>query len=114
VTNDIYPSRKFQVPIQPIVAPSADLDLAVRAVAFAAMGTAGQRCTTLRRLFVHANVYDRLMPRLSQVYASVKVGDPRQAGTIVGPLIDRRAFENMQRALEEAREAGGNIHGGRA
>jgi acyl-CoA reductase-like NAD-dependent aldehyde dehydrogenase len=95
-----------------IVAPSADLDLAVRAVAFAAMGTAGQRCTTLRRLFVHANVYDRLMPRLSQVYASVKVGDPRQAGTIVGPLIDRRAFENMQRALEEAREAGGNIHGG--
>jgi aldehyde dehydrogenase (NAD+) len=54
---------------------------------------------------VHANVYDRLMPRLSQVYASVKVGDPRQAGTIVGPLIDRRAFENMQRALEEAREA---------
>ena len=95
-----------------IVAPSADLDLAVRAVVFAAMGTAGQRCTTLRRLFVHANVYDRLMPRLSQVYASVKVGDPRQAGTLVGPLIDRRAFENMQRALEEAREAGGNIHGG--
>src|SRR5271166_2153217 len=95
-----------------IVAPSADLDLAVRAIAFAAMGTAGQRCTTLRRLFVHANVYDRLVPRLSQVYASVKVGDPRQAGTLIGPLIDRRAFESRQRALQEACEAGGNVHGG--
>jgi aldehyde dehydrogenase (NAD+) len=95
-----------------IVAPSADLDLAVRAIAFAAMGTAGQRCTTPRRLFVHANVYDRLVPRLSPVNASVKVGDPRQAGTLVGPLIDRRAFESMQQALAEAREAGGNTHGG--
>ena len=95
-----------------VVAPSADLDLAVRAIAFAAMGTAGQRCTTLRRLFVHDNVYDRLVPRLSQIYASVKVGDPREAATLVGPLIDRRAFESMQRALEEAREAGGIVHGG--
>jgi aldehyde dehydrogenase (NAD+) len=76
------------------------------------MGTAGQRCTTLRRLFVHENVYDRLVPRLSQVYAAVKVDDPRQAGTLVGPLIDRRAFESMQRALAEAREAGGFLHGG--
>ena len=76
------------------------------------MGTAGQRCTTLRRLFVHANVYDRLVPRLSQVYASVKVGDPRQTGTLVGPLIDRHAFESMQRALQEVREAGGKTHGG--
>ena len=95
-----------------IVASSADLDLAVRAIAFAAMGTAGQRCTTLRRLFVHDNVYGRLMPRLSQVYASVRVGNPLQAGTLVGPLIDRRAFESMQRALEEAREVGGILHGG--
>ena len=95
-----------------IVAPSADLDLAVRAIAFAAIGTAGQRCTTLRRLFVHDNVYERLVPRLSHVYASVKVGDPREAETLVGPLIDRRAFESMQRALEEAREAGGNVYGG--
>ncbi len=95
-----------------LVAPSADLDLAVRAIAFAAIGTAGQRCTTLRRLFVHDNVYDRLVPRLSQVYASVKVGDPREAGTLVGPLIDRHAFESMQRALEEACEAGGVLHGG--
>jgi acyl-CoA reductase-like NAD-dependent aldehyde dehydrogenase len=88
------------------------LDLALRAIAFAAMGTAGQRCTTLRRLFVHVDVYDRLVSRLFQVYASVKVGDPRQSGTLVGPLIDRRAFDSMQRALAEAREAGGIVHGG--
>jgi aldehyde dehydrogenase (NAD+) len=84
----------------------------VRAIAFAAMGTAGQRCTTLRRLIVHDTVYDVLVRRLSRVYASVKVGDPRDAGTLVGPLIDRRAFESMQRALTEAREAGGIVHGG--
>jgi len=95
-----------------IVAPSADLDLAVRAIAFAAIGTAGQRCTTLRRLFIHDAVYDRLVPRLSHVYASAKIGDPREPGTLVGPLIDRRAFESMRRALAEAREAGGNVYGG--
>jgi aldehyde dehydrogenase (NAD+) len=95
-----------------IVAPSADLDLAVRAIAFAAMGTAGQRCTTLRRLIVHDSIHDGLVRRLAQVYASVKVGDPREAGTLVGPLIDRAAFESMQRALAEAREAGGIVHGG--
>jgi L-aminoadipate-semialdehyde dehydrogenase len=95
-----------------IVAPSADLDLAARAIAFAAMGTAGQRCTTLRRLFVHDKVYDQLVRRLAQVYASAKVGDPRDAGTLIGPLIDHRAFESMQRALEEARAAAGIVHGG--
>jgi aldehyde dehydrogenase (NAD+) len=95
-----------------IVTPSADLDLAVRAIAFAAMGTAGQRCTTLRRLFVHDTIYAALVRRLTRIYASVKVGDPREAGTLVGPLIDRHAFENMQRALEEARDAGGIVHGG--
>jgi aldehyde dehydrogenase (NAD+) len=95
-----------------IVAPSADLDLAVRAIAFAAMGTAGQRCTTLRRLLVHDDVYDRLLRRLCGIYASVKVGDPREPGTLVGPLVDARAFEGMQRALAEAREAGGTRHGG--
>ncbi len=95
-----------------IVAPSADLDLAVRAIAFAAMGTAGQRCTTLRRLFVHDAVHDALVRRLSRIYASAKVGDPRAAGTLVGPLIDARAFESMQQALAEARAAGGRIHGG--
>ncbi|RIX82354.1 L-piperidine-6-carboxylate dehydrogenase [Acidovorax cavernicola] len=95
-----------------IVAPSADLDLALRGIAFAAMGTAGQRCTTLRRLFVHDSIYDRLVPRLAKVYASVKVGDPRESGTLVGPLIDRAAFDGMQRALDESRAAGAIVHGG--
>ncbi len=95
-----------------IVAPSADLDLAVRAIAFAAMGTAGQRCTTLRRLIVHDAIHDDLVRRLAKVYASVAVGDPRDAGTLVGPLIDVRAFESMGRALAEARAAGGKVFGG--
>ncbi|MDO9356452.1 MAG: aldehyde dehydrogenase family protein, partial [Solirubrobacteraceae bacterium] len=89
-----------------IVAPSADLDLTLRGVAFAAMGTAGQRCTSLRRLFVHDSVYDAFVPKLAKVYGSVRVGDPREAGTLVGPLIDRAAFEGMQRAIDESRSAG--------
>ena len=95
-----------------IVCPKADLDLAVRAIAFAAMGTAGQRCTTLRRLFVHESIYDQLVARLKAIYASVTVGDPRDAQTLVGPLIDGHAFENMQRALGEAHAAGAQITGG--
>ncbi len=95
-----------------IVCPSADVDLTVRAVAFAAMGTAGQRCTTLRRLFVHDEVYDALVPRLVRAYASVAVGDPRAPGTLVGPLIDARAADAMAAALAEARAAGGVVHGG--
>ncbi len=97
-----------------IVCPSAGLDLALRAVAFSAMGTAGQRCTTLRRLFVHESIYDGFMPRLKQAYASAKVGDPRKPETLVGPLIDGGAFEAMQRALEEAKAAGGAVTGGGA
>ena len=95
-----------------IVAPSADLDLALRGIAFAAMGTAGQRCTTLRRLIVHESIYDALVPKLRQVYSSVKVGDPREAGILVGPLVDKAAYEGMERALGEARAAGGSITGG--
>jgi aldehyde dehydrogenase (NAD+) len=95
-----------------IVCPSADLDLALRAIAFAAMGTAGQRCTTLRRLFVHEAVYDQLLPRLKAAYASVPVGDPRDAATLVGPLIGARAFAAMQEALAEAHAAGGIVSGG--
>ena len=97
-----------------IVCASADLDLALRAIAFAAMGTAGQRCTSLRRLFVAGSVYDQLLPRLQRAYASVQVGDPLQSGTLVGPLIDGRAYEAMQRALAEARAAGGRVTGGEA
>nr|WP_315239294.1 aldehyde dehydrogenase family protein [uncultured Albidiferax sp.] len=95
-----------------IVAPSADLDLTLRGIAFAAIGTAGQRCTTLRRLFVHDSIYDTLVPRLAQVYAKVQVGDPRTPGTLVGPLIDRAAFDGMQAALTESRALGGTVHGG--
>jgi aldehyde dehydrogenase (NAD+) len=95
-----------------IVCPSADLGLALRAIAFAAMGTAGQRCTTLRRLFVHESVYDKLVTRLKRVYDRVEIGDPRAEGTLVGPLIDRNAFEGMERALDEALRCGANIHGG--
>jgi aldehyde dehydrogenase (NAD+) len=95
-----------------IVTPSADLDIALRAIAFAAIGTAGQRCTSLRRLIVHESVYDNLVPKLRRVYATVAVGDPRRDGTLVGPLIDRQAYEGMQRALDESRGAGGVVTGG--
>jgi aldehyde dehydrogenase (NAD+) len=95
-----------------IVTPSADLDLTLRAVAFGAMGTAGQRCTTLRRLIVHADVYDRLIPRLAAVYEAIAIGDPRTADTLVGPLIDEASFIAMERALDAARAAGGRVHGG--
>lgn len=95
-----------------IVCPSADLHLTLRAISFAAMGTAGQRCTTLRRLFVHEEIYDSLIARLKGVYGSVAIGDPRQNGTLVGPLIDGQAFEGMQRALAEAKQGGGQITGG--
>jgi len=95
-----------------IVAPSADLDLTLRAIAFAAMGTAGQRCTTLRRLFVHDSIYDALVPRLAKVYGTVQIGDPRASDTLVGPLIDAAAFDGMQKALAESRDAGAAIFGG--
>jgi aldehyde dehydrogenase (NAD+) len=95
-----------------VVAPTADLALAERAIAFAAVGTAGQRCTTLRRLFVHEDIYDRLVPRLKQVWAGVPVGNPLDEGTLVGPLIDGAAFEGMQAALAQARSEGGQVEGG--
>ncbi|WP_334129399.1 L-piperidine-6-carboxylate dehydrogenase [Sneathiella sp.] len=95
-----------------IVTPSADLDMTLRAVAFGAMGTAGQRCTTLRRLFVHGDVYDELVPALQKVYRSVSVGNPLETSALVGPLIDKAAFDGMQRALERARAAGGKVTGG--
>lgn len=95
-----------------IVCPSADLDLSVRAIAFAAMGTAGQRCTTLRRLIVHESIYDALLARLKPAYASVKVGDPGAEGTLIGPLVDAAAFNGMQRALEAAKAQGGTVTGG--
>ena len=95
-----------------IVCPSADLDMALRAIAFGAMGTAGQRCTTLRRLFVHESVYDQLVPRLKKAYQSVSVGNPLESTALVGPLVDKLAFDAMQKALAEAKAHGGAITGG--
>ncbi len=95
-----------------ILTPSADLDLAVRAILFSAVGTCGQRCTSLRRLIVHASVKDAVLARLTAAYASVPIGDPLESGTLVGPLIDGAAFEAMQAALAQVRSDGGSIHGG--
>ncbi len=95
-----------------IVTPSADLELAVRAIAFAAVGTAGQRCTTLRRLIVHEDVYDELIGRLEKAYATVPVGDPRDDGTLLGPLVSRESYDRLQGALEQARGDGGEVFGG--
>ena len=95
-----------------IVCPSADLDVALRAIAFGAIGTAGQRCTTLRRLFVHDSIYDALVPRLKAAYVSVSIGNPLETDALVGPLIDRAAYQGMQQALAAARTQGGTILGG--
>jgi len=95
-----------------IVAPSAKLDLAVRAILFSAVGTCGQRCTSLRRLFVHESIYDSLVPQLKSAYATLPIGSPLESGTLVGPLIDKHAFEGMARALSDARDQGGKITGG--
>lgn len=95
-----------------IVCPSADLDMALRAIAFGAMGTAGQRCTTMRRLFVHDAVYDALVPRLIKAYGSVSVGNPLTTPSLVGPLVDKSAYDAMQAALVAAQAAGGTVHGG--
>lgn len=95
-----------------IVGALADLDLATRAIAFGAMGTAGQRCTSLRRLLVDASVHDALFERLRAVYRRVVVGNPLDAGTLVGPLIDEAAYDAMQAALAEARALGAEIVGG--
>ena len=95
-----------------IVAPSADLALAERAILFAAVGTAGQRCTSLRRLIVERSIYEPLLARLRQVYAKVSVGNPLKDGTLVGPLIDARAFAGMQGALSRVRPDALWVQGG--
>jgi aldehyde dehydrogenase (NAD+) len=95
-----------------VVAPSADLDLALRAITFSAVGTAGQRCTSLRRLIVHESAYDALLARLKAVYADLAVGNPLADGTLVGPLIDAAAGERMQHALATAKAEGARITGG--
>ena len=95
-----------------ILAPSADLELAVRAITFAAAGTAGQRCTTLRRLIVHESIREEVTRRLVSVFGRLRVGNPLDDGVLVGPLIDDRAYDAMQKALTEAKAHGGVVHGG--
>jgi aldehyde dehydrogenase (NAD+) len=95
-----------------IVTPTADLELATRAITFAAAGTAGQRCTTLRRLIVHESVAKPLVERLKKVFANLKVGDPQQEGVLVGPLVDENAYQSMQRALGLAAQLAGRVEGG--
>ncbi|MDO8980701.1 MAG: aldehyde dehydrogenase family protein [Afipia sp.] len=95
-----------------IVTPSANQDLALRSIAFSAMGTAGQRCTSLRRLFVHESIADGFIAKLRNVYASVEIGDPSQPSTLIGPLIDAAAYEAMEKSLTEAQALGGKVHGG--
>jgi aldehyde dehydrogenase (NAD+) len=92
-----------------IVAPSADLDLAVRGIVFAAAGTAGQRCTSLRRVIAHESVVDEVVRRVGEVYDRLSVGSPLESGTLVGPLVDAGSYERMQAAIAEAVAAGGTL-----
>jgi len=92
-----------------IVAPTADVDLVVRAVVFAAAGTAGQRCTTLRRLIVHRDLHDEVVERLAKAFTSLPIGDPLAAGTLVGPLIDAPAADRVATAIRAAVTAGGTV-----
>ena len=95
-----------------IVAPSADLDMAVRAIVFSAVGTAGQRCTSLRRVIAHRSIRADLTHRLVKTYASLPIGDPRKEGTLVGPLIYHAARDKMAAAVKRAQDEGGKVHGG--
>jgi aldehyde dehydrogenase (NAD+) len=95
-----------------VVTPSADLDLATRAVAFAAAGTAGQRCTTLRRLIAHRSVHDELVDRLAAAYATLPVGSPLDRGTLVGPLVDGAAHTGFTTALSRVADDGGSVVAG--
>ncbi|HET6252051.1 MAG TPA: aldehyde dehydrogenase family protein [Tepidisphaeraceae bacterium] len=95
-----------------ILAPSADLELALRAITFAAAGTAGQRCTTLRRLIVHHSIRQTVIDRLAKIFAKLPIGHPLHPGILVGPLIDAHAGEMMTTALQTAVAQGGKIHGG--
>ncbi|MFV0458900.1 MAG: aldehyde dehydrogenase family protein [Actinomycetales bacterium] len=92
-----------------IVAPSADLAVAVNSIVFAAAGTAGQRCTSCRRLIVHSSLAEEVVARVQAAYDRLPIGDPREEGVLVGPLIHEGAFDTMQRALADAQHQGGQI-----
>lgn len=95
-----------------IVAPSADIDMAVRGIVFSAVGTAGQRCTSLRRLIVHESIRAGLVAKLIKAYATLPVGSPLDPATLVGPLVDQASLDAMQAALADAQAQGGTVHGG--
>ncbi len=92
-----------------IISEKADLDLAIRGVVFAAVGTAGQRCTTLRRLFLHESIAEDFLNRLKSAYDSIRIGDPWDEATLMGPLIEERAVQTMITALNAVPEQGGEI-----
>lgn len=92
-----------------IVSQHGDLDMAIRTILFGAVGTAGQRCTTTRRIIVHVDVCDELMARLVKAYKSIKIGNPLEEGILMGPMVNRAAVEDMMKALDIIREQGGNI-----
>ena len=92
-----------------VVTPSADLELALRAIVFSAVGTAGQRCTSLRRLIVHKDIKEELLPKLVKAYESLTIGNPLDKETLIGPLIDEESVKNMGEALERAEDEGGEI-----
>jgi L-aminoadipate-semialdehyde dehydrogenase len=97
-----------------VVLDDADLDLATRAAAFAAVGTAGQRCTSLRRLVMQKGIAPKLIERLKKAYASVRIGDPLEPGTLMGPLVDQGAIDDMMKALDQVRAEGGEVlYGGK-
>ena len=95
-----------------IVTPSADLDMALKAIVFSAVGTAGQRCTTLRRIILHIDIYYKLVPRLKKIYETISIGNPLDEKNLVGPLIDGRAFGSMELALSQAVMEFGTVFGG--
>ena len=95
-----------------IVTETADLELAIRGIVFSAVGTCGQRCTTLRRLIVHESILCEVVERLKKSYSSLPIGSPLDDSTLVGPLIDEDAFNKMQGALEKAKQQGGQVFGG--
>jgi aldehyde dehydrogenase (NAD+) len=96
-----------------IVAPSADLEMALRAIVFGAVGTAGQRCTTTRRLFLHEDIYDELLASLKAAYTNISIGDPMLPDNLVGPLVDQQAYETMHLTLEFIQKQGAVVNGGR-
>ncbi|WP_069129957.1 L-piperidine-6-carboxylate dehydrogenase [Rhodohalobacter halophilus] len=92
-----------------IISKEADLEMAIRAIVFGAVGTAGQRCTSTRRLIIHEDVYDELKDRLVNIYKSINIGDPLDSDTLVGPLIDQDAVDAMQNALKKVEAEGGSV-----